>query len=435
MNPEFQRNLYLEFSFARLVGMPAFLLVIFSLTYSIDDKSFDKVTAYTALGLYIAIVLFWGAKQASESILDELRNNTWDIQRTSAISPWSLAWGKLLGSTLFNWYGGLLCLLVYSIAIPKPEHLILTWVYSLSCGLLAQGLSLLTSLFALRRRLNVNSSFNYLFVLFALFFIITFMINIDKSYDKTLYWYGEPYNVAYFYAISLIIACFWTVIGIYRLLSEEFRIRTLPWVLVFFIAFLVFYLTGLMDRAENILHRNMLTDGILVGFLVCTTMTYVLIFIDNNSPMKARKLWVYTEQEKWLRVLQELPSWLVSLILSLPPMLILALLSNKEVVTEIHLYPVVIFLLMLRDISILLFFSYAPNPKRAMGLTLMYLICLYGLLPAIFKGLDAKTIAEFILPILSENRVSAIIFSLVQTTAIGFLLFQRWQELVMRIKE
>ena len=152
MNPEFQRHLYLEFSNSRLVGLPAFLLVVFSLTFLIDEKTLSEATANTAIGLYIVIVLFWGSKQAGESIYEELRNNTWDIQRTSAISPWSLAWGKLIGSTLYNWYGGLLCLLVYTLATPEPEYIGLTWFYSIACGLLAQGLSLLIALFALRRK-------------------------------------------------------------------------------------------------------------------------------------------------------------------------------------------------------------------------------------------------------------------------------------------
>ena len=62
-----------------------------------------------------------------------------------------------------------------------------------------------------------------------------------------------------------------------------------------------------------------------------------------------------------------------------------------------------------------------------MGLTLLYLICLYGLLPAIFYAMDAEFIAGIILPVFSDNVLLAIIFASVQTTLIGFLLFQRWQ--------
>lgn len=429
MNPEFERNLYLEFSVARLIGMPAFLLVIFFFTYLIDDKNFDEVTANSALGLYIAIVLFWGAKQAAESIFDELRNNTWDIQKTSAISPWSLAWGKLFGSTIYMWYGGLLCLFIYAVATPEPEHVFLTLVYSLGCGLLAQSLSLLVSLFSLRRKQSFNTGFSYLFVLFALFFIMPIMLNVDDMRNEGMTWYGVGFDVAYFGAITLILACLWTIVGIYRLLSEELRIRTLPWVWLLFIFFLIFYLTGAINLEEHEQEHGhgLFMIWLMISFCVCVTSSYLLAFIDDNNPMLARKLWIYSEQEQWLRMFQELPCWIISVVLALPTAVIFTLLFPMEQVEEVYPYPIVIYLLMLRDIGILLFFSYAPNPKRAMGLTLLYMICLYGLLPAIFHAMDAEFIAGIILPIFSDNVLLAIIFASVQTTLIGFLLFQRWQ--------
>ena len=70
MNPEFQRNLYLEFSIARLIGMPLFLLVIFSLPYLLDEKTFGEGVANAGIGFYFEMVLIWGAKQAAESIFD-----------------------------------------------------------------------------------------------------------------------------------------------------------------------------------------------------------------------------------------------------------------------------------------------------------------------------------------------------------------------------
>lgn len=435
MNPEFQRNLYLELSIARLIGMPAFLLVIFSLTYLIDDKTLDEATANTAIGLYIAIVLFWGAKQAAESIFDELRNNTWDIQKTSAISPWSLAWGKLFGSTIYNWYGGVLCLLMYSLATPEPKYLILTWVYALSCGLLAQALSMLVSLFSLRRKQSFNTGFSYLFVLFALFFIVPIILNIDEFYDETLGWYSQNYEQAYFIAISLLLGCGWTIVGIYRLLAEELRIRTLPWVWLSFIVFLILYFSGFVLAEDEKMQQQPGLTLMLVNFCICVVLSYLLLFIDENSPMLARQLWVHTEQEQWLRILQELPCWVISIVVALPSMVFLSLLYPVEKIDDINFYPLVIYLLMLRDAGILLFFSYAPNPKRAMGLTLLYMICLYGLIPAIFHGMDAKSLAGAILPILNDNLLLAIIFSSMQTSLVGFLLFQRWQGRIADVKK
>ena len=435
MNPEFQRNLYLEFSYARLVGMPAFLLVVFSLTYLIDGKTFDQATANTAMGLFIAIVLFWGAKQTAECIFEELRNNTWDIQKTSAISPWSLAWGKLFGSTLYNWYGGLLCLLVYGLASSELEYNMLSWVYLLAGGLLAQSLSLLASLFTLRRKQSFSSSFSYLFALFILLSIVPMILNIDQFYNDAIYWYGEKFKLAYFSASSLVIACIWAIVGIYRLLSDELRMRTLPWVWVVFIAFVIMYLTGLMNTDITGQSLDLGVSLALVGFCICISLSYLLLFFDENNPMVLRKVWIYIEQEQWLRMLQEIPCWVVSVALALPAMVVLTLLYPMEKIGEINFYPGVIFLLMLRDSCILLFFSYAANPKRARSLTLMYMISLYGLLPAIFHGINAGFIAGLILPVLNNNLLLATLFASLQVLFVGFLLFQRWQRRVTDVRK
>lgn len=434
MNPEFQRNLYLEFSTARLIGMPAFLLMVFSLTYLLDDNTLDKVTASTATALYIVLVLFWGAKQAAESIFEELRNNTWDIQKTSAISPWSLAWGKLFGSTIFTWYGGVLCLLVYSVATPKPEFIMLTWVYFLSCGLWVQSLSLLVSLFSFQSKKTFSSGFSYLFAFGSLVFVVPVMDNINKYFRGSMNWYGEYYNQSYFIAISLILACLWAIIGIYRLLAEELRIRTLPWIWLVFTVFVCVFLTGIIDFNVNEQQVDFAKNFIVVSFFVHIVLSYILLFINENSPMLLRKLWLYIEDGQWVRVFQELPCWVISVVLALPVMLLLAM-SPIDKMNDIHFYPVVIYLLMIRDIAILLYFSYAPNPKRATGLTLLIIICLNGLLPAIFKGVNADSISSLIFPMLNGNLIIAILAATLQTVVIGFLLFQRWQGRVFGMQQ
>ncbi len=431
MNPEFQRNLYLEFSSARQLGMPIFLLLVFSLSYLFDDKSFGEATANTAIGLYIVIVLFWGAKQSSESIFDEMRNNTWDIQKTSAISPWSLCWGKLFGSTVFNWYGGVLCLLVYTLAATDPELIALTWLYSLTAGLLAQSLSLLLSLLSLRRKQTFNSGFIYLFALFILLSIMPLILNIDEQYSQLTIWYEQQYNQSYFIACSLMIACSWSIIGVYRLLADELKVRTLPWVWVIFSAFLTLYITGFIDSENSEWPLSITMKLLFVGFFVSSILSYLLAFCDENNPMLLRKVWLYSSQGLCLRVAQTSPCWLISLLLAFPSMLVLSLLYPASAVDDFNFYPLVIYLLMLRDIAILLFFSYATNPKRAISLTVLYMISLYALLPAIFNAMEGKAMAGIIFPVLNSNPLWATCFASIQTVIIGYLLFQRWNKRVL----
>ncbi|MDQ7090512.1 MAG: ABC transporter permease [Methylococcales bacterium] len=432
MNPEFQRQLYLEFSLSRVIGMPIFLGVIFSFAYLLNDKQADEGIAYTALGLYTLLVLFWGAKQAAMSMIDELNNNTWDIQKTSAISAWSLTWGKLLGSTLFTWYGGIICLIIYMLATPEPEYIILNGVYFLGSGLLAQSISLLMSLFSVRQK-NRSNNMSYLFILIILSFIIPLMFNSHDIKRESVVWYGESYNLAYFVGVSLILACLWSVMGIYRLLSTELRIRTLPSAWLAFISFLIIYLTGFFISNDDP-QINLFMGIVLASFCVGISVSYLGLLIDDNSPLLVRKLWIYSQQHQWLRVLQEIPCWMVSVIFVLPATIFLTIFYSVQAIEELYLHPLVIYLLLLRDIAILLYFSYSLNSKRVLGLTLLYLICLYGLLPAIFISAELEWVAGIILPILNENLIIALVIASLQTSFIGILLFQRWQERVMNIK-
>jgi len=428
MNPEFQRNLYLEFSVARLIGMPLFLMVIFALTYSIDSGKLSASTANIAMTLYVLIILFWGARQTAESLLEEIRNHTWDIQKTSAISAWSLTWGKLLGSTLFNWYGGLLCLFIYSIATPAREPLFLVWIYAISGGILAQSLGLLTSLLAVRRKQMTVSILYYGVIFCSLPFLIPLLFDSDYSTGQ-VDWYSIRVDAHIFIAISLLLACFWAVVGVYRLLAEELQIRTLPWVWLSFIGFLVLYFTGLFAGEK--------TTAFGIGecsFVVCGCLTYLLILSDNNNPMTVRKLWLYSEQAQWQRVLEQIPCWLISLLLLIPVSLYLTLFRDAETLEKMTVYPIPSFFLLVRDCSVILFFSYAANAKRAAGLSFLYLLLIYWILPAIFIEGGAEGMAAVFLPLFSDNIAIALIFAGGQAALAGFLLFNRWQNCINHLR-
>ena len=439
MNPEFQRNLYLEFSFARLIGMPLFLLIIFSLSYLMNDNKFGEEVAVVAIWLYVFIVLFWGARQAAESVFDELRNHTWDIQKTSAISPWSLAWGKLFGSTLFNWYGGVFCLLVYLVAAPETKPVFITLGYAMGSGLLVHSLSLLVGLFALRKKQLLNSSISYLFVLFVVIYISGMMIGSENESFKSLHWYDFEIRSHTFGLITLGLACGWSIVGIYRLLAQELQIRTLPWVWLLFTAFLIIYSHGLVmgdNHEEQLIHKAISSANVLMlaTFGIGSCLTYLLIFIDDNSPMLMRRLWIYAEQENWLRFFEEIPCWLMSLLLVLPASLYLTLSFPFETTEKLHFYPISAFLLMVRDIALVLFFNYAPNPKRALGLSVLYLTFLYWVIPAIFIEVGADVIAALFLPLFSGNLGLSIILAGGQAGFMGYLLFNRWQKTVNQLQ-
>ena len=69
MNPELQRNIWLELTTRRMIAMPIILALIFTLPFG---------NATLATFLYLGLTLFWGTRQAAEAVASEVAQRTWD---------------------------------------------------------------------------------------------------------------------------------------------------------------------------------------------------------------------------------------------------------------------------------------------------------------------------------------------------------------------
>jgi hypothetical protein len=430
LNPEFQRQLQLEFSPARLVGVPLVLGIIFTLTYFIDNQTAHNtnVTAQTALGLFLLMVSFWGARQAVDSVLEEQRSHTWDTQRLSALDPWTMVCGKLLGSTLVVWYGAIICLVVYGFTAANTNNLFWIVSYAIISGLLVQNVSLLLSLVALRKgQINSNSVIIGLAIL-AAFTIGSWIMPLSQESQAlqntpSTTWYGLNTTAQFLTLVTVCFALFWCVVGNYRLMAQELRIRTLPWVWLAFAVFLIVYTGGFIAHAEFGEYFYTLAFGI------CLTLSYLIVFAEHHEPMRIKRLFTYITQENWLRGAEELPLWCVTFVLAFLLALPLSF-SHPADIDKLHIYPLSILLLLLRDIGIFLFFSYGKNPQRAFSLTLLSLVLLYGVLPGIFEAAKQEWLVALFFPLIADNMGISIIYMGIQSALIWYFLYQRWQKSV-----
>ena len=428
LNPEFQRQLYLEFSQARLIGVPMILGVIFAFTYLIDDYHFAAVTTRTALGIFLLLVSFWGARQAVDSVQEEQRSHTWDTQRLSALDPWTMVCGKLFGSTLVVWYGGVICLIVYGLSAPNMVNFFWVCWYAIACGLLVQSLSLLLSLTALLKGQTNSNTLIMGFAIIAAFTIGAWIMplsenpqSLQNTVDTT--WYGLTATLHSFTLISVCFALFWCVVGNYRLMAQELSIRTVPWVWLAFTLFLIVYIGGFIPTDKLGEHFY------LTAFSICLTLSYLAAFAEPHEAMRIKRLFTYIAQVNWRRSAEELPLWTISFVLATLLALPLSF-GNLSDFEELHVYPVTILLLLLRDIGIFLFFSYSKNPQRAFSLTLLTLILLYGMFPGIFTAIKQQWLSAMFLPLIAENMLLSLVYGLAQCVLVWYLLYQRWQDSV-----
>ncbi|HEX5337764.1 MAG TPA: hypothetical protein VFW53_04935, partial [Gallionella sp.] len=137
---------------------------------------------------------------------------------------------------------------------------------------------------------------------------------------------------------------------------------------------------------------------------VSCTMTYASLFSEPNTLLKWRKLellWQKQDKRGWL---ENLPLWPTTLALALLFALPLPLTSNETQTVFIRTdfllphHALAFALMMLRDACILLFFSFAPNSKRATSTAMLYLFAIDMLLPFLAEVAGLDTLRYFLLP-------------------------------------
>lgn len=399
-NPEFKRNLWLSFSMHRLIGMPALLALTFLAILFADQQ--DKVadSLYTAsISLFIFIVWLWGARNANATIVDELRDKTWDQQRMSALDPWAMTWGKLFGSTSFNWYGGLMCLVIVAVSgfgADKPD-VVPTLLTLCAFGVLLHAaliaLNLHTSQF--ESRMIQRGGMGWLVIILVFMFLPALSINPEQSVK----WWGMEISHALFWLGTALLFAACATFAAWRVVCNALQMRTLPWAWPAFACILAFYLAGFVPDGGGNVHPLL-----LIGLFVSVAMTYAAMFTEPNTLLRWRKLRLLQEGQDTRGWLENLPLWPTTLALSFLFALLVVLTSH-----DVHAghgrmdflqppHALTIALMLLRDACILLFFAFSPNSKRSVGAAMLYLFVLNLLLPFLASVAGLDLVRYFFLP-------------------------------------
>lgn len=403
-NPEFKRNLWLSFSPARLIGMPALLALTFAAASIANLRTETAVNLYaTSIGLFIFIVWVWGVRNANAAIVEELRDRTWDQQRMSALTPWTMTWGKLFGATAFNWYGGIICLAVVAlsgVAAGKPD------VLPMLITLCATGVLFHAALIALNlytnqfeSRIVQRGGVGWMGIAGVFLFIPTFLsLLISGSMSKHIEWWRMDVDSAIFVMDSTLLFAACATFAAWRVVSNALQVRTLPWAWPLFAGILTLYLAGFMhgDTPAQLL----LTSGLVVS----VGMTYTALISEPNTLLRWRKLRLLQRSRDWRGWLEHLPLWPTTLLASFLFALLIVLTGGEELANYGHMdsfqpqQALTITIMLLRDACVLLFFSFAKNNKNAVGAAVLYLIVLNLLLPLLTGIADLRTVRYLILP-------------------------------------
>ncbi len=357
VNPELLRNLRLQFSRWRLVLAPLFFIL---LAMSIKD-SFFGILGFFGYGegrfilvpLIFCVGVLWGPRLASGAVLDEIKGRTWDAQRMSVLSAWSMTWGKFLGAVSYPWYCLLwicLCVLLIDDSIdPRAFGGYLLAAFGAQLAAYFLGV-----LFARAQR--IPSGYTYIAdiggMVAGLLLWFGFQDGaevLSKGETEPIQYAGLIWETWDFWIFSCLLFCFWMVFCTYRLLRLQLGYRNLPWGFWGFCLFLGAYGMGFIEHPS-------LPETLGAFSTAGLLLAYFALLWDEMSLMQCRRCVGAWRRGAPQRALEELPLsiWVLPgvLLFTLPTTLTALFLDSSTRLTFFLVQPelgMAAFLFLLRD--------------------------------------------------------------------------------------
>lgn len=439
MNPELQRNLWLNLTPGRLVGMPVILGMIFFAAGAVLPGSWLDAVRPVAEWLFYAIVVVWGTWAAARAVVGEIRERTWDGQRLSSIGPWTMLWGKLFGSTVFVWYGGAICLgviLLHALKDQGMTGMLAELAYFVSISLFAHAVTLLASLLGVRRR----SDHPRLEVFFYQASGLIAAIFAERLWTKirlgemggTTAWFGYDVATSEFFLASLVIFVLWSVIGCYRLFRSELQMRGGPLVWLAFLIFMIAYAAGFADQT-GLTGSDLVVARLISGVAMAAALTYIMAFAELKDWVRYRRVVAHFMSARLLSALTGMQSWMYGFIAVLVlSFWVLAVTGGEKgvVVYGQRLADPAAFALaatafLARDLGLILFFNTGRNQRRGDFAALVVLFVLYAVIPAILTGTGNTRLMPVFVAFWPSGGWERIIWPLVEAAGVWLVMALR----------
>ena len=341
--PEFHRNLWTKMSLFKIIAAPIFVGLCMVVLLNIAPEKgpvFNQGDANQFLmegswWLFFLVVAVWGIHDTSTALQDEMRNNTWDFQRMSSITPFQLVIGKLFGATSYAWYVGALALLPFWYGLqnaPMPQFWyayedagspLLVVAFMVLGGLAGQAFAFFVSFvdmtsFAARtgkkRIPRAVLPFSLGVVVAWSVFSVSQQLSPKLSQGSSVFinmtdieWYGTVYNAPTFIGCSLLVYIAWALLGSYRIARAELMYRGWPVCWMGFVAFLLFYLYGLVD--PDTAYFSMRIMGL---FMLVLAMTYGVMLFEASDGRRYARFFESIRRGRFLMAVEDVHKWVVT---------------------------------------------------------------------------------------------------------------------------
>ena len=471
-NPELARNFKLELSNQRLILMPFVLILLSVLTVSFgseaswNNKNIYDVLAGYAIGAFGLIVYLWGAKTAADGILDEYNNRTWDWQKTSALSPFKMTIGKLFGSTIYNWYGGIICLGIYFFAainseFVSPKIVLVTVINSVLTGLAIHGFAMLAALMQIRKGEGRDKIKSTSSIVFALIVLVTLFAGFDtfqvyfNELSRNIFWYGINFGFFGFLLKTLFFTA-WVIAGLYRSMRTELQyLNGLKWWVFFLISIGVFY-AGFFIRGDEFQLEPLMLITVVIASLtsVYFLLTFMMAFSEPKEFVQLKQCINNLKTKNYQKFYQTVPLWALTIVFATFAAIITSILfslqsshaetSNqtltnissagfsfildyvKENISKYALVPIAALGFLIRDVAIILMVNFSGKKKRADATAMLFLVLLYVVAPILVRNAG---LTAFFFPTVNEGNLLMVLAPWLQAAIVIYFLVTTWKKL------
>lgn len=449
-NPEMQRYIWQDFNLQKMIVMPAVIMAIFFLVRLSTETSLEFFMGLktVSLTIFICLVMIWGAKCVSESVSLEVRDRTWETQRLTSLGPWEMTFGKLLGSSLYAWYGGVFCIIGYYVASYD-----ITFIISLiMVTVMSHAYILMGSVIEIRDKPNKKErKLNFSVIVIIAFIVVFFLSITNVSEHSSVYirWFSFHVLLEKVTLFSLFFFAFWAMIGAYRSMRVELQFRNAPWMWIFFLFSLMIYCSGFVSNIEKLKGSAFVYVCLFISFGIAVAVTYLATFEEAKNIVDFRLLIDHIKQGRFSDAQYNVPVWLSSLLFCVflgASIVFVRIVSSEldnllDITIEgarIFLHPlsaVCVLLFLLRDIYFILFVNLNDKYKNPDAAALVYLLILYALIPSLLWAADFDRAVGLFLPVylVSPEDVGHVTGDLVgvfiECVFIFVLLYHRWRSI------
>ena len=313
-NAEFQRQLWLNCSPSTILWILGLCTLLMAVPWVISGP--DWLAPVASTGLWCA-TLGYGAILAANSMHQELRHNTWDWQRLSALTPWQMSWGKWLGATSPAWliavYFASANLLVGPSLLSHGanwRNLVLAVLWGMAAQVWAINLVMLgwrsNGAWGWRKAILLP----WLLLILVPGTVISSLWQQLHSAQGVIAFWGMPISS---YAITALLGCICLALGLlalWRQMAQRLDVATLPWAWPLGLIALALVLAGLSQPSW--------TSSL--SWISCTALLGTA-YIALHSVQTARNQWLHvhwhTTRRQWKGALQALPLWPISWLLGM----------------------------------------------------------------------------------------------------------------------